>query len=122
MLLEENDDSFIFDQYRLEDVDSIIRQCYNTLLVDNQAKSVVEYELYNLSNKCLNILKENRVKDYVRLIYDFINNYILKYGLSYKLTETFIKIASPIIPFICEELNKELFNAKYSIINEDWPN
>ncbi len=122
MLLDENDESFIFDQYRLEDVDSIIKQCYNTLLVDNLEKSVIEYELYTLSNKCLRALKDNNAKDYVRLIYDFINNYILKYGLSYRLTETFIKIASPIMPFICEELNKELFNAKYSIINEDWPN
>ncbi len=122
MLLEENSANFIFDLYKLEDVDSIVRQCYNSLLVDNDAKSVIEYELYNLSNKCLSLLKENKVNEYVRLIYDFINNYILKYGLSYKLTETFIKIASPIMPFICEELNKELFNAKYSIINEDWPN
>lgn len=122
MLLGDDTEGFVFDTYALEDVDSAIKQCYNTLLEDHASKSVVEYELYNLSNNCLRLLNNNEIKEYAKLIYDFINGYILKYGLSYKLTHTFIKIASPIMPFICEELNKELFDAKYSIINEDWPN
>ena len=66
-------------------------------------------------------LKDKKINKYVKLLNNFIDNHMNDVELSDKECLTFIKIISPILPFVAEEIYKERFNGKYSILNEAWP-
>ena len=81
----------------------------------------MDYLVFNLIKDATYALNNKNINKYVELIDDFINQYINEFELSDKECMAFIKLISPILPFISEEIYRTRFNGKYSILNEAWP-
>lgn len=113
---------FIFDTYQLDDLDKTIRRLYEQLIDVQEESPNADYPLFNLIKSINSRLEANDVTGYAKCVEEFITKYVFEYGLSAKQTFTFIKLIYPLMPFLAEEVFKTVFNGKYSIMNEDWPN
>lgn len=120
--LSKSNEIFVFDTYQLDDLDKSIRRLYEQLIDVQKESSNVDYALFNLVKDVNSHLANNDVTGYAKCIEEFINKYVFEYGLSLEQTLTFIKLIFPLMPFLAEEVYKVVFNGKYSIMNEDWPN
>ncbi len=118
-MLTEPKEEFIFDNYQLKDIDSLLKKVENCIDFKKEDSSVPDYKLYSLIKEIHKDLEENNVNAYVCKVYDFLNN---SFSLSKKEGLLLIRILSPICPFLAEEIFKNLYNSKYSILNESWPN
>lgn len=114
-------ESFMFNKYYLDDLNKLINNLYECLTNGFKDGANCDYALFNLVKDCNKYLDSYDVTSYAKAIEDFICNFVLDHGLSANQTLIFIKLISPIMPFIAEEVYKELFNGKYSLMNEDWP-
>ncbi|MBE6137100.1 MAG: hypothetical protein E7176_01735 [Erysipelotrichaceae bacterium] len=122
MVSQPSNEVFMFNKYQLEDIDNNISKLYSKLLEPVDDGGSCDYALFNLIKECNSSLEKYDVLGYAKAIEDFIVNYALEHGLSKKQTFIFIRLISPIMPFLAEEVYKEIFNGKYSLMNEDWPN
>ncbi len=113
---------FIFDLYQLEDLHTEMENLLDILSDIREENAKVDYALFSLVKEGNDALKNKNILKYADLIYKFIKEYALIYGLSKKQIFTFIKLSYPILPFLSEEIYQRLWNAKHSIVNEDWPN
>ena len=93
----------------------------NILREDKNASPLVDFQLFNLVKGCINEMDKMNVSAYVRSIDSFIDNYALKQGLSKKQIFTLIKLLFPITPFLAEDIYLEVFDGKYSLVNEEFP-
>ena len=91
------------------------------VLLDSNNNVRINEELNLFIEKVNLYLSQNKYSLYINEIDKFIDNVILKKGLSKDHTLVFIKLIYPVCPFISEEIFKQVFNSKYSIINEEWP-
>ncbi len=61
------------------------------------------------------LLKQFEVVKYTKNIITFFKNYILEFGMTKEEAKEFLVYLSTICPLISENINKEIFNNKYSI-------
>ncbi|MCI5583504.1 MAG: class I tRNA ligase family protein [Anaeroplasma sp.] len=120
-LLDDLNNPFVFDTYRLSDINKKLEDLKNILREDKNASPLVDFQLFNLVKSCINEMDKMNVSAYVRSIDSFIDNYALKQGLSKKQIFTLIKLLFPITPFLAEDIYLEVFDGKYSLVNEEFP-
>ena len=119
--LSSNDEEFVFDYYKLEDIDTVINKLYQVLNKKMEKNSKIEFEMYKFSKDVTNYLNNDDITSYAKRVYDFINDIVLEYGLDDESKFTFIKLVAPIFPYLAEEINLNCFDSKYSIMIEEWP-
>ena len=91
-LLDDLNNPFVFDTYRLSDINKKLEDLKNILREDKNASPLVDFQLFNLVKSCINEMDKMNVSAYVRSIDSFIDNYALKQGLSKKQIFTLIKL------------------------------
>lgn len=111
------DNEFVFNIDHLKEVNELTNNIYESLLNDFNSKKL-EYDVYLLYKECINHLDNMDVCGYVKAILGFFNTDIK--GFSDEHALELCKILYPICPFIAEDVYRKRFNAKYSIINEDF--
>ena len=115
------DEDLKVDEEEIKELSIKINKLEKTLKRIGEGSSRLDYLVFNLLMDTTKALKDKKINKYVNLLNDFIDNHMNDVELSDKECLTFIKIISPILPFIAEEIYKERFNGKYSILNEAWP-
>ena len=115
------DEDLKVDEEEIKELSIKINKLEKTLKKIGEGSSRLDYLVFNLLMDTTKALKDKKINKYVNLLNDFIDNHMNDVELSDKECLTFIKIISPILPFIAEEIYKERFNGKYSILNEAWP-
>lgn len=115
-------DNFILDTYQLEDLSDLMTTLQKNLNTFKDEDSKVDYDLFELVVKSNKFLEEKDIFSYANSLLNFIKEDVIGHGLSKKQMLVFIKLAYPVMPFLAEEIYKDLFNGKYSLINEAWPN
>ena len=81
----------------------------------------MDYLVFNLIKDASRALNNKNINKYIDMIDEFIDTYFTDIELSDKECLAFIKLISPILPFMAEDIYIERFNGKYSILNEAWP-
>lgn len=114
-------EAFVFNLYELKDVQTKILNLEKLLAVFSIENSKTDYALFNLIKDVRTALDSKDVKKYVELMLEFCNSFVLPNGLTKKQILIFIKLLYPICPFLVEDIYQNVFNGKYSIMNEDWP-
>ena len=115
------DEDLKVDEEEIKELSIKINKLEKTLKRIGEGSSRLDYLVFNLLMDTTKALKDKKINKYVNLLNDFIDNHMNDVELSDKECLTFIKIISPILPFVAEEIYKERFNGKYSILNEAWP-
>lgn len=119
-----NDDienQIIFNEDKLKFYKEKINKLEKNLLKESIGSSRMDYLVFNLIKDVTYALNNKNIKKYIKLIDEFIDEYLNEINLSDKECIAFIKLISPILPFVAEYIYKERFNGKYSILNEAWP-
>lgn len=111
------EDEFVFSGSLLKEIDELTNNLLDSLLIDYDSKRL-EFDIYELSRKCINALNDKDVCSYVNLLLEFFKTDFKGFKDEHALT--LIKLIYPICPFISEEVFKRRFNGKYSIVNEDF--
>lgn len=116
------DEEFIFNKYALEDTDNFIRRLESVL---NRASDAdckrLDYYFYSFINQCKNHLDNHNTYGYIKKIEAFIEEVLFKEIFSKQQLLLFLRVIFPIFPYLAEEAYERIFNGKYSIINEGWP-
>ncbi|MBQ9124143.1 MAG: class I tRNA ligase family protein [Acholeplasmatales bacterium] len=109
-----------FDANIIKELDKTIRYIENALESCNDVINY-DYDFDNFITACNKALEDYDLYEYAKCIYQFINKTILRKSLNKKQALAFIKVLYPLMPFVSEEIYKNIFNGRYSIINEEWP-
>ncbi len=115
------DEDLIFDENKIKQYYLKIAKLEKILKKHGEGSSKLDYLVFNLMLDTKKALYEKNINKYIDLIDEFLNKFIDDFELSDKECLAFIKIISPVLPFISEQIFKERFNGKYSILNETWP-
>ena len=117
------DMEMIYDTYHLEDLTSYIQDIKRTLL---GAKSddvlSLDYYFHKLIDSTREALDNGNILKYVEILKAFNDNVLFKENISKSQAFDYIRVIYPIFPSLAEEVYSSLFNGKYSLINEGWPN
>lgn len=121
-MLSSIEDDFIFNIENLKELNTFIealriKVLNSTFVLENN----LDFEFFEFENKSKILLEENEVIKYVNRIMRFSADIVLKERLTKDQMLTYLRVIYPILPFLSEEGYEELFNSKYSIINEGWP-
>jgi len=114
------DEPFIFNEYAIEDFDLYLKKIKSRI-------SKIEYSTTNdikfnaFAETASELLENNNINDYVKLIIEFTNDNILEGEFSKKDLLIYLRVIHPLLPFLTESLYDELYNGRYSIINEGYP-
>ena len=91
----------------------------NMSMVDSNNLDFQFQEFASLSSQ---YLEKSLINEFYNLLLNFTNKIVLKNNLTNKQVLAYLRIIYVIFPYLSEYLYKEIFNSKYSIINEGWPN
>ena len=115
------DKEFIFDRKELEEYDLFIKSLNNSLMNKiTEMNTNLDYELDNLLKKANDLLSHRNIILYCKEIYEFSNKYMI-YPATKKQILKYLSIVYPIMPYLADNVYTKLFNNRYSIINEGWP-
>ena len=121
LLSSKIEDVFIFNEYVIDDLDLYLKKLKNR---------IIKCEFIDEDNIKFNIFAENEKKlldeanlvKYVEEIFNFTDIYVLNEDFSLKDLLIYLRVVHPILPFLSEELYKEIFGGKFSIVDEGYPN
>ena len=116
--LEKN---LIFDVAQINNYNEFIKMLESSLMqIEPSTSNVIDLEIYNLSHDCYKLLEEKKYSDYIIKLIGTISKYK---GTLFSKPQVLkiIKMLYPICPFLAEEIYRNRFNGRYSIVNEDWP-
>ena len=121
MLSQDISNDFLFNHYELNDIDNFIKRIEEALL-KNISNNTTNYDYYFLKfkNDCKYYLENNKIIDYIKLIFRFSKEYIIEGMPSKNNILTYLIAISPIMPYLSEYIYSNLFDDKYSLINEGW--
>ena len=121
-MLSNLEEDFIFDEKKLKTIDSVIERAKTTILNPRFVDSnELEFAMFELESKSRVYLRDNDVLSYAKLIYSFTKSVILNANFTKTQLLKYLIIAHPILPFLSEYAYNEIFNDRYSIVNEGWP-
>lgn len=115
------DEDLSFNENDIKEISAKLNKFEKILKKDGEGSSRLDYLVFNLLRDATKALKDKNINKYADLIDEFIDEHMNDVEFSDKECLTLIKVISPILPFIAEEIFKERFNGKYSILNEAWP-
>ena len=118
---EEFDDNFIFDKEKLESYDLFIKSINNSLI--NKIVDInpsLDYELDNFIKRTSEYLKNREIYLYCKEVYEFSNKYMVFPATKRQILK-YLSIVYPVMPYLADNIYLSLFNNRYSIINEGWP-
>lgn len=119
---QEFSEPFVFNVYQLEDIAVQIKRlsaCFKKFTEEN---AKVDYALFNLIKDTTEAMDRHNVTGYIQAVASFIKTYVFEYGISQKQGFILLRLLFPVFPFLTEDVYKNQYNGKYSLINEDWPN
>lgn len=117
------EDEMIFDIYYLSDLKEYISKIEVSLESAVESKRPnLDYHFHLLQNKLKNCLDDKDIKAYVDILKEFNERILFKEIISKQQALDYLKIIYPIFPELSERLYNQLFNGRYSIVNEGWPN
>ena len=121
MLSQDISNDFLFNHYELNDIDNFIKRIEEALL-KNISNNTTNYDYYFLKfkNDCKYYIENNKIIDYIKLIFKFSKEYIIEGMPSKNNILTYLIAISPIMPYLSEYIYSNLFDDKYSLINEGW--
>jgi len=109
------------NEEKISELSIKINKLEKILKKNGEGSSKMDYLVFNLIKDATYALNNKNINKYISLINEFINDNLNEFELSDKECLAFIKLISPILPFTAEEIYKERFNGRYSILNEAWP-
>ena len=113
-------DVFVFNEYIIEDYDSFISKIKNRILkIEYSNNNDLKFNLF--AENCKNYIEDNNIVEYRKLVEVFSNNEILNGEFSKHDLLIYLRAIHPLLPFLTEELYEEIFNGRYSIVNEGFP-
>lgn len=113
----------ILDEEKIKEYDSFIKRLEQYLKSVGDINSTrLDYHFYTFADDCKDFLEENEIAKYANYVYEFTNKYVFKEIISKKQLLVYLKVIYPLMPYLAEEIYEEIFNSKYSIVNESWPN
>ena len=113
----------IYDTYHLEDLSSYILDIKRTLLGAKEDNvSSLDYYFHKLIDSEKEALDSGNILKYVEILKTFNDKVLFKENISKSQAFDYIRVIYPIFPSLAEEVYCILFNGKYSLINEGWPN
>ena len=122
-MLSDIEDDFIFNENNLKELNDFIEalriKILNSTFVN---ENNLDFEFFEFENKSKILLEENEINKYVSRIIRFSADIVLNDNLTKEQLLTYLRVIYPILPFLSEEAYGDIFNSKYSIINEGWPN
>ena len=111
-----------YDTYHLEDLKSYLMDVKRCLMGAKEVGSLnLDYYFHKLSDMAKDALDKGDILSYIEILKAFNKNILFKENISKNQAFTYIRIIYPVFPYLAEEVYMELFNGKYSILNEGWP-
>jgi len=115
------DEDLILDEDKIKEISLKLNKLEKFLRKKGEGSSKMDYLVFNLIKDASRALNNKNINKYIDMIDEFIDTYFNDVELSDKECLAFIKLISPILPFMAEDIYIERFNGKYSILNEAWP-
>ncbi len=115
------DEDVMLDDDKLNEISLKLNKLEKSLRKVGEGSSRMDYLVFNLIKDASRALNNKNINKYIDMIDEFIDQYLMDNDLSDKECLAFIKLISPILPFMAEDIYIERFNGKYSILNEAWP-
>ena len=117
------DDELILDDAKISDCDLFIKRIQQNLKQQEDINSTrLDYHFYTFADECKELLEKNEVNKYAKLVYDFTSKYVMMEMITKKQLLIYLKVIYPLMPYLAEEIYEIMFNSRYSIVNESWPN
>lgn len=117
-----NNEELLYDTYYLEDLKSYLMDVKRCLMGAKEVDSLsLDYYFHKLSDMTKEALDKGDIYSYLEILKAFNKNILFKENISKNQAFTYIRIIYPLFPCLAEEVYMELFNGKYSILNEGWP-
>lgn len=114
----END--FIFNRDELSDFDLLIKSLKTSLLNKNmELNPNLDYEMDIFIRNAQKYLDDRNIIEYVSLVISFSRKNMNSKATKRQILR-YLSSIYPIMPYLSDEIYKELFNSRYSIINEGW--
>ena len=113
-------EKLIFNEYIIDDYDLFLKKIKNRIIkcdysMDNDIKfNIFAEDAKDLLDKC-------KLNEYIALVVSFTESNIFNADFSKHDILIYLKVVHPIFPFLSEELYEELFNGRFSIVNEGYP-
>lgn len=116
-------EELIYDPYKMSDLLAYLNDVKRILMESTDTNSLsLDYYFHKLADSSQEALDRGDVYAYVEIIKEFNEKVLFKEHISKKQALCYIRIIYPIFPEMAEEVYQNLFNGKYSILNEGWPN
>lgn len=118
---EEFNKDFMFDKDKLESYDLFVKSINNSLI--NKTIDInpsLDYELDNFLKKANDYLVNREIDLYCKEVFEFSNKYMVFPATKRQILK-YLSIVYPVMPYLADYIYSTLFNSRYSIINEGWP-
>ena len=113
-------DKLVFNEYIIEDIDSILKKIKNRITkCDYSTENNIKFNVF--AENCRMLLDKCDLVEYAKEVITFSNEYILASDFSKKDLLIYLRVIHPLFPFLSESLYEEIFNGRYSIVNEGYP-
>ena len=113
-------ESFVFNVSELEEMNNLllnIEQYFNNnFSLDNSNQNQFESYL----KECDELIKNKEVDLYVNKVIEMYNNVLVNIRPTREQALSFLKLLYPIMPFMADDINKEIFKSKYLIGDDGW--
>ncbi len=115
---DKNFEEIFFKLNKAEQFLAELGQKFSEGFVDNNYN--LDNEIYQLVNEINRNIKENKLEDYAANIEFFFYKTLKNKKWTEDEALIYLKLLSPICPFICEKLFKEIYNSE-NLLFEEWP-
>ena len=119
-IMSEANEELVFNEYLIEDYDTYLKKIKNRIIKEDYS---IDYDIkFNVFAENMDILlARGDLVNYLKEVIKFTNENVLENTFSKRDLLVYLRVIHPIFPFLSESLYEELFNGRFSIVNEGYP-